>query len=50
MLGPGLYKGYIGITGNRMETTGIIGSYWGYIGIMERKMKTIGIVGYIKGL
>ena len=31
------YRGYIGITENKMETTIV---YWGYMGIMENKMET----------
>ena len=44
-----LYRGYIGIMENKMETTilgyigvlqGCMGLYRGYIGIMENKMET----------
>ena len=33
-----LYRSYIGIMENKMETTIV---YWGYMGIMEKKMETI---------
>ena len=47
----GLYKGYIGIVGNKIGTTmlgDILRLYRGYMGIMEKKMRITSVgCGYM---